>query len=44
MGGYGAAIHPDGTDREQTTTCFESNGIISYKNELMGTVFQGSAP
>jgi hypothetical protein len=43
-GGYGAAIHPDRTDTEQLLTCFESSGIITYKNGLTGTVFGGAGP
>ena len=43
-GGYGAAIHPDGTDSEQKNDCFESSGIITYKNEKLGVFFEDKSP
>lgn len=43
-GGFGAGIHPDSFDSEQTKSCFEANGIITYKNTKVGTVFQDKAP
>lgn len=43
-GGYGMAVHPDGTDPEQVKTCFESNGVITYKNQGTGTVYGDFAP
>tara|TARA_B110000285_G_C14870215_1_gene488804 strand:- start:445 stop:579 length:135 start_codon:yes stop_codon:yes gene_type:complete len=44
MGGYGASVHPDITDKSQKKSCFEASGIITYKNTKQGVMWADKSP